>query len=110
MIPAAQAVRSLLAMKLIGTERKSHVMDLVMDQAIAVFAGINVVPKRSYLAAYSSRVDHRTCLRCMEAWLGQVEQAGLPLGPSFDNQVDLCQNHLRELVPMVPPRIGQVPG
>src|SRR6516225_3499276 len=84
MIPAAQAVRSLLAMKLIGTERKSHVMDLVMDQAIAVFAGINVVPKRSYLAAYSSRVDHRTCLRCMEAWLGQVEQAGLPRGPSFD--------------------------
>jgi hypothetical protein len=84
MIPAAQAVRSLLAMKLIGTERKSHVMDLVMDQAIAVFAGINVVPKRSYLAAYSSRVDHRTCLRWMEAWLGQVEQAGLPRGPSFD--------------------------
>src|SRR5215469_6749852 len=84
MIPAAQAVRSLLAMKLIGAERKSHVMDLVMDQAIAVFAGINVVPKRSYLAAYSSRVDHRTCLRFMEAWLEQVEQAGLPRGPSFD--------------------------
>ena len=84
MIPAAQAVRSLLAMKLIGAERKSHVMDLVMDQAIAVFAGINVVPKRSYLAAYSSRVDHRTCLRLMEAWLQQVEPAGLPRGPSFD--------------------------
>jgi hypothetical protein len=84
MIPAAQAVRSLLAMKLIGTERKSHVMDLVMDQAIALFAGINVVPKRSYLAAYSSRIDHRTCLRFMEAWLEQVEQAGLPRGPSFD--------------------------
>ena len=84
MIPAAQAVRSLLAMKLIGTERKSHVMDLVMDQAIALFAGINVVPKRSYLAAYSSRIDHRACLRFMEAWLEQVEQAGLPRGPSFD--------------------------
>jgi len=84
MIPSAQAVRSLLAMKLIGTERKSHVMDLVMDQAIAVFAGINVVPKRSYLAAYSSRIDHGACLRLMEAWLEQVEQAGLPRGPSFD--------------------------
>jgi hypothetical protein len=24
-------------------------MDLVMDQAIALFSGINVVPKRSYL-------------------------------------------------------------
>jgi hypothetical protein len=84
MIPAAQAVASLLALKLIGAERKSHVMDLVMDQAIALFAGINVVPKRSYLAAYSSRVDHKACLRLMEAWLEQVERAGLPHGGSFD--------------------------
>src|ERR1700692_800275 len=84
MIPADQAVRSLLAMKLIGMERKSHVMDLVMDQAIALFAGINVVPKRSYLAAYSSRIDHKVCLRFMEAWLEQVEQTGLPHGSSFD--------------------------
>jgi hypothetical protein len=84
MIPAAQAVRSLLALKLIGTERKSHVMDLVTDRAIALFAGINVVPKRSYLAAYSSRIDHKVCLRFMEAWLDQVEQAGLPHGASFD--------------------------
>jgi hypothetical protein len=37
-------------------------MDLVMDQAIALFAGINVVPKRSYLASYSSRIDHKACL------------------------------------------------
>ena len=78
MIPAAHAVRSLLALKLIGTERKSHVMDLVMDEAIALFAGLNVVPKRSYLAAYCSRIDHKACLRFMEAWLEQVEQAGLP--------------------------------
>lgn len=84
MIPAAQAVRSLLALKLIGAERKSHVMDLVMDQAIALFAGINVVPKRSYLAAYSSRIDHKACLRLMEAWLEQVEGAGLAPGASFD--------------------------
>jgi hypothetical protein len=49
MIPAAQAVRSLLAMKLIGAERMSHVMDLVMDEAIALFAGINAVPKCAYL-------------------------------------------------------------
>jgi len=84
MIPAAQAVRSLLALKLIGTERKSHVMDLVADQAIALFAGINVVPKRSYLAAYSSRIDHKAGLRFMDAWLEQVEQVGLPHGASFD--------------------------
>jgi hypothetical protein len=84
MIPAAPAVASLLALKLMGAERKSHVMDLVMDQAIALFAGINVVPKRSYWAAYSSRVDHKACLRLMEAWLEEVELAGLPHGVSFD--------------------------
>jgi len=83
MIPAERAVRSLLALKLLGTERKSHVMDLVFDPAIAVFAGLNVVPKRSYLAAYSSRVDHRANLRLMDSWFEQIE-GGLPHGTSLD--------------------------
>jgi hypothetical protein len=83
-IPAEQAVRSLLALKLLGTERKSHVMDLVFDPAIALFAGLNVVPKRSYLASYSSRVDHRANLRLMDAWFEQVEAVGLPHGSSLD--------------------------
>jgi hypothetical protein len=84
MIPAEQAVRSLLALKLLGTHRKSHVMDLVCDEGIALFAGLNAVPKRSYLAAYSSRIDHRLCLRMLEAWLTEVHRAGLPRGSSFD--------------------------
>jgi hypothetical protein len=84
MIPAEQAVRSLLALKLLGKERKSHVMDLVCDEGLALFAGLNVVPKRSYLAAYSSRLDHRACLRLLDAWLADVHQAGLPRGSSFD--------------------------
>lgn len=84
MIPAEQAVRSLLALKLVGTERKSHVMDLVCDQGIALFAGLNVVPKRSYLASYSSRVDHRAVVRFMAAWFDEVRRAGLPRGDSID--------------------------
>lgn len=84
MIPAEHAVRAQLALKLLGTERKSHVMDLVFDPAIALFAGLNVVPKRSYLAAYSSRVDHRANLRIMDAWFRQVHAAGLPPGSSLD--------------------------
>ncbi len=84
MIPAEQAVRSLLALKLIGLERKSHVMDLVFDRGIALFAGINVVPKRSYLAAYSSRVDHRMNMRLMQAWFDEVGGAGLERGSSID--------------------------
>jgi hypothetical protein len=83
-IPAEQAVRTLLALKLLGKERKSHVMDLVCDEGIALFAGLNVVPKRSYLAAYSSRIDRRTSLRLLEAWCDEAHRAGLPRGSSFD--------------------------
>jgi hypothetical protein len=84
MIPAEQAIRTLLAMKLIGKERKSHVMDLVFDEGIALFAGLNVVPKRSYLAAYSSRVDHRTNVELMGAWFDEIQRAGLKRGSSID--------------------------
>src|SRR5674476_1084953 len=75
LIPAEQALRSLLALKLIGKERKSHVMDLVFDPGLAVFAGLNVIPKRSYLAAYSSKIDHQADLRLMAAWATQVHAA-----------------------------------
>lgn len=84
MIPAAQALRSLLALKLLGKERKSHVMDLVFDEGIALFAGLNVVPKRSYLAAYSCRMDRRANLRLMETWFDTIAQGGLVRGGSLD--------------------------
>ncbi|HXC39137.1 MAG TPA: hypothetical protein VN667_09330 [Burkholderiales bacterium] len=84
MIPAAQALRTLLALKLVGKERKSHVMDLVCDPGIALFAGLNAVPKRSYLASYSSGVDRRACVRLMAAWFDEVRRAGLPRGDSID--------------------------
>src|SRR3954453_8122831 len=83
-IPAEQAVRTLLALKLIGEQRKSHVMDLVCDEGIALFAGLNGVPKRSDLAAYSSRVDRRAHLRLLDAWSDEVHRVGLPRGHSFD--------------------------
>ena len=83
-IPAEQAVRTLLALKLCGEGRKGHVMDLACDEGIALFAGLNVVPKRSYLAAYSSRVDRRANLRLLEAWSDEAHRAGLPRGSSFD--------------------------
>src|SRR5512143_2681472 len=84
MIPAEQAVRTLLALKLVGKERKSPVMDLVCDEGGALFAGLNVVPKRSYLAAYSSRVERRTNMQLLGVWSDEVHRVGLPRGNSFD--------------------------
>jgi transposase-like protein len=84
MIPAEQALRALLALKLVGKERKSHVMDLVSDEGIALFAGLNVVPKRSYLSAYSSSIDDRASARLMAAWFNETPRAGLAHGASLD--------------------------
>ncbi len=84
MIPAEQAVRTLLALKLVGKERKSHIMDLVFDPGLALFAGLNVVPKRSYLAAYSSQIDRRGTERLMATWFDAVHGAGLGRGTSID--------------------------
>jgi hypothetical protein len=84
LIPAVQAVRTLLALKLIGKERTSHVMDLVNDEGLALFAGLNTVPKRSYLAAYSYRIDDRSTQRLLAAWFSEVPRAGLTRGDSLD--------------------------
>ncbi len=84
MVPAEQALRSLLALKLIGKERKSHVMNLVFDEGLALFAGLNVIPKRSYLAAYSSRLGRRANVRLMETWFQHVQGIGLARSGSLD--------------------------
>lgn len=84
MIPAEHALRSLLALKLLGKERQSHVMDLVFDPGIALFAGLNAIPKRSYLSAYSARLDPRSNLTLMSDWAEGVYAAGLEQGSSFD--------------------------
>ena len=84
MIPAEQALRSVLALKLIGKERKSHVMNLVFDEGLALFAGLNVIPKRSYLAAYSSRLGRRANVRLMETWFQHIQTIGLPRSGSLD--------------------------
>ena len=57
MIPAGCALRSLLALKLFGTARHRHVMSGVLDEGLALFAGLNVIPKRSFLTEYSCRID-----------------------------------------------------
>jgi len=84
MIPAEQALRSLLALKLIGQERKSHVMDRLLDPGLALFAGLNAIPKRSYLAAYSSRIGRQGSLRLMETWFEHVQAGGLGRSGSLD--------------------------
>jgi hypothetical protein len=84
MIPAACALRSLLALKLFGNARHSHVMSCVLDEGLALFAGLNVVPKRSFLTEYSCRIEPTCYPRLMRSWFDAVGRMGLRRGTSFD--------------------------
>lgn len=84
MIPAGQAILALLGLKLFGQARHSHVMSYVMDEGLALFAGLNVIPKRSFLTEYSCRIDPTSYPKLMQRWFDAVGRLGLKRGPTFD--------------------------
>lgn len=84
MIPAAHALRCCLALKLWSIERKSHIMALIADEGLALFAGLNAFPKKSYLAEYSCRINHAKTTRFLAAWHQQTQGTELLPGASFN--------------------------
>src|SRR5205809_5859516 len=63
-----------------------HLDSLVLaaDEGLALFAGLNVSPKKSYLSEYSSRVSHTQTTQLLAAWHDQVNPMGLFDGASFN--------------------------
>jgi len=84
MVPAAHAIRSLLALKLFGNARHSHVMSDVLDEGLALFAGLNVIPKRAFLTEYSCRINPSGYPALMGRWFDATTKLGLQRGVSFD--------------------------
>lgn len=84
MIPAEHALRTCLALKLWSIERHSHVMALVADEGLALFAGLNAFPKKSYLSEYSSRINHAKTTEMLAAWHDQVNPDPFLDGESFN--------------------------
>ena len=84
MIPAGCALRALLALKLFGSARHSQVMSSVLDEGLALFAGLNVIPKRSFLTEYSCRIDPACYPKLTRRWFEAMRQLGLLHGSSFD--------------------------
>jgi transposase len=83
-IPASHALLSTLALKLWSIERKSHVMSLVADSGLALFAGLNSIPKKSFLSAYSHRLERSHTLRLLGAWQDKLSDSGLATGESIN--------------------------
>jgi hypothetical protein len=84
MIPAEHALRAALALKLWSVERKGHIMSLVADQGLALFAGLNSIPKKSYLSEYSSRITPAETNKLLAAWNEHVNGDKLFDSSSFN--------------------------
>jgi hypothetical protein len=84
MIPAQNAVLALLALKLFGNARHSHVMSDVLDEGLALFVGLNCIPKRAFLTEYSCRIDPTSYPKLLRLWFDAMSHLGLERGRSFD--------------------------
>jgi len=82
-IPAVHAIRALLALKLFGRARHQHVMPSVFDEGLALFAGLNAIPKRSFLTEYSCRIEPRCYPILMQHWFDALGTVGIERGESF---------------------------
>jgi hypothetical protein len=74
MIPATQALLSLLLLKLLDKERRSHIDDFNCDEALGLFAGLNNLPKKSYLTAYSYQTTRPQQHALLAGWVGTLSR------------------------------------
>src|SRR3954453_6747054 len=83
MIPATSALLSLLALKLLDKERRSHISDFNCDAALGLFAGLNVLPKASFATEYSYRTGRDHQLRLLSALVKALAPLLFPEGHDF---------------------------
>src|SRR2546428_11947314 len=83
MVPATSALLSLLALKLLDKERRSHISDFDFDEALGLFAGLNILPKKSYATDYSYRTERPQQDRLLSGWVAGPAPLLFPQAPSF---------------------------
>lgn len=84
-IPATSYLLSLLACKLTGIQRVSHVEDLAADAGAALFAGLTALPKTTALTSYSYRLEHRK----QQQFLARLDKATLDAGLATGDEINL---------------------
>jgi len=72
MIPAVSYLLSLLSLKLLDKERKSHITDWNFDEVLGLFAGLNVLPKDSAATDYSYRLAQGQHNDLMARWVSNA--------------------------------------
>jgi hypothetical protein len=83
MVPASSALLSLLALKLLDKERLSHIDDFNCDEALGLFAGLNILPKKSFATDYSYRTTRDQQLQLLKGWVKKLSPLLFPEADSF---------------------------
>jgi transposase len=83
-IPPLQALLALLAPKLIGKRRVSHIGDLCTDEGAGLFAGLNVLPKTTYATDYSYKTERAMTDRLIAAVIAKTPLGDPPLSFNLD--------------------------
>jgi transposase len=83
-IPPLQALLALLAPKLIGKRRISHICDLCNDEGAGLFAGLNVLPKTTYATDYSYKTERAMTERLIAAVIAKIPLGDPPLSFNLD--------------------------
>jgi hypothetical protein len=83
MVPAPAAVLSLLALKLLDKERRSHIGDFNFDEALGLFAGLNVLPKKSFATDYSYRTRRDQQQVLLQGWVRALAPVMFPDASGF---------------------------
>ena len=79
MVPAANALLSLLVLKLIDKERLSHIDDFNCDEALGLFAGLNILPKKSFATDYSYRTTRDQQVGLLTGWSESCHRCCFPM-------------------------------
>jgi hypothetical protein len=83
MIPADAALLSLLTLKLLDKERRSHIDDFNFEEALGLFAGLNILPKKSFASDYSYRAGPDQQRRLLAGWVKRLAPSLLPEANAF---------------------------
>jgi len=83
MVPAVSALLSLLVLKLLDKERRSHISDFNFDEALGLFAGLNILPKKSYATDYSYRTERPHQQRLLSGWVTGLAPLLFPEAEAF---------------------------
>jgi hypothetical protein len=83
MVPAPSALLALLTLKLLDKERRGHINDFNFDEALGLFAGLNILPKKSYAIDYSYRTTRENQRALLAGWVTALGQALFPAADTF---------------------------